>query len=78
MEAGGISLDVNGERRQTGDLNQMIWSLREQIAFLSGLFELQSGDLILTGTPAGVGAVQRGDTLVGRVDGLETLNVTVQ
>ncbi|MEL6290361.1 MAG: fumarylacetoacetate hydrolase family protein [Pseudomonadota bacterium] len=78
METGSISLDVNGERRQTGDLNQMIWSLREQIAFLSGLFQLRSGDLILTGTPAGVGSVQRGDTLVGRVDGLETLNVTVR
>ena len=76
-EKGAIWLEVNGTRRQEGDLAQMIWSIPEQIAYLSGLFELRPGDLILTGTPAGVSAVQRGDVLKGHVDGLPELNVTV-
>ena len=75
--AGEISLDVNGERRQTGDLSHMIWSLPQQIAFLSGLFELQAGDLIMTGTPSGVGPVKRGDKLHGAVAGVGELDVTV-
>jgi len=74
---GAIWLDVNGERRQEGDLAQMIWSIPEQIAYLSGLFELHAGDIILTGTPAGVDACQRGDKLVGHVDGLPDLVVSV-
>lgn len=74
---GEISLDVNGERRQTGNLNQMIWTLPQQIAFLSGLFELRPGDLIFTGTPAGVGSVVKGDRLHGRAEGVGELNVTV-
>ena len=76
-DKGAIWLEVNGERRQEGDLAQMIWSIPEQIAYLSGLFELQPGDLILTGTPAGVSAVQRGDVLKGHVDGLPELDVKV-
>jgi len=76
-DRGEIWLDVNGERRQSGDLSQMIWSVPEQISFLSGLFELRAGDLIMTGTPAGVGPVSRGDTMVGQVCGLETLKVEV-
>ncbi len=76
-DKGAIWLDVNGTRRQEGDLAQMIWSVPEQIAYLSTLFELRAGDLILTGTPAGVGAVQRGDILKGHVDGLPELNVKV-
>ena len=75
--SGEITLDLNGERRQTGDLSQMIWSIPEQIAYLSSLFELRAGDLIFTGTPAGVGSVSKGDKLVGRVAGLPTLEVTV-
>lgn len=75
--AGAIWLDVNGARRQTGDLAQMIWKVPEVIAYLSGLFTLAPGDLILTGTPAGVGAVQRGDVLLGHVDGVGDLRVTV-
>ena len=55
----------------------MIWKIPEQIAYLSGLFEMRAGDLILTGTPAGVNAVQRGDVLKGHVDGLPELNVRV-
>jgi len=72
-----ITLDVNGERRQESTIAQMIWNIPETIAYLSGLFELQPGDLIFTGTPAGVGAVVAGDVMVGRVDGLGELRVEV-
>ena len=75
--AGAITLDVNGERRQEGDLNQMIWKVPEVIAVLSEYFELRPGDLILTGTPSGVGAVERGDLLEGRIEGVGTLTVTI-
>jgi fumarylpyruvate hydrolase len=74
---GAIWLDVNGVRKQTGDLSQMIWDIPHQIAFLSGLFELKAGDLIFTGTPSGVGAVKRGDRLKGHVDHVGDLDVTV-
>ncbi|NDW03122.1 fumarylacetoacetate hydrolase family protein [Jiella pacifica] len=75
--AGAITLAVNGETRQSGDLSQMIWKTGEVIAHLSGLFELAPGDLIMTGTPAGVGAVVRGDRLEGTVEGVGTLVVMV-
>jgi fumarylpyruvate hydrolase len=74
---GAIWVDVNGERRQTGDLAQMIWDVPHQIQFLSGLFELKAGDLIFTGTPAGVGALKKGDKLKGHVDGVADLEVVV-
>ena len=74
---GAIWLEVNGQRKQTGDLNQMIWDIPHQIEFLSGLFALKAGDLIFTGTPAGVGAVKTGDKLKGHVDGVGDLDVTV-
>jgi len=74
---GAIWLDVNGVRKQTGDLSQMIWDIPHQIAFLSGLFDLKAGDLIFTGTPAGVGAVTKGDRLKGHVDHVGDLDVTV-
>ena len=74
---GAIWIDVNGERRQTGDLAQMIWDIPHQIAFLSGLFKLAAGDLIFTGTPAGVGATKPGDRLHGHVDGIGDLEVRV-
>lgn len=74
---GAIWIDVNGERRQTGDLSQMIWSIPNQIAFLSGLFALTAGDLIFTGTPAGVGSTKRGDKLHGHIDGVGDLEVIV-
>nr|WP_207140334.1 fumarylacetoacetate hydrolase family protein [Rhodovibrio salinarum] len=76
-DAGAIWLDVNGERRQEGDLVQMIWKVPEMIAILSGLFTLQPGDLIMTGTPAGVGPVQRGDRLHGHVAGIGALEVAI-
>ena len=76
-QAGEIRLDVNGQRRQQGDLAQMIWSVPEIIAALSRLFTLAPGDLILTGTPAGVGPVDRGDRLVGRIAAIGELHVEV-
>ena len=75
--AGEIWLDVNGQRRQTGDLNQMIWKVDETIAYLSGLFTLAPGDLIYTGTPSGVGAIVRGDVMKGFVSGVGSLEVKV-
>jgi fumarylpyruvate hydrolase len=76
-DAGAVTLDVNGARRQEGDLNQMIWKVPEMIAILSEYFELQPGDLIMTGTPAGVGAVERGDVMVARVAGVGEVTVRV-
>ena len=75
--AGAIRLKVNGTLKQEGDLNQMIWKVPEAISYLSGLFRLAPGDLIMTGTPSGVGAVKRGDMLEGHVDGIGDLKVTV-
>jgi fumarylpyruvate hydrolase len=75
--SGAVTLDINGERRQTGDLNQMIWKVPEMISYLSGLFTLAAGDIIFAGTPSGVGPVKRGDKLVGRVAGVGTLEVRV-
>lgn len=72
-----IWLNVNGARRQHGALADMIWNVPEIIAELSTLFELKPGDLIFTGTPAGVAALQAGDRLAGGVDGLESLTVTL-
>jgi fumarylpyruvate hydrolase len=74
---GAITLDVNGERRQTGDLADMIWPVADIIAELSQLFLLQPGDLIFTGTPAGVGAVKREDRLHGEIAKLAPLDVVV-
>jgi len=74
---GAITLDVNGTRRQQGDLNQMIWKAPEMIAILSQYFVLRPGDLLMTGTPSGVGAVQRGDIMHGRVAGVGEITVTV-
>ncbi len=76
-QSAAITLKINGEQRQAGDLNQMIWKVPETIAYLSSLFVLQPGDLIYTGTPAGVGAVKRGDLLQGNVDGVGTISVKV-
>jgi fumarylpyruvate hydrolase len=76
-DKGAIWFKVNGETRQHGDLNQMIWKTAEQISILSRYFELQPGDLIMTGTPAGVGAIQRGDRLEGYVEGVCGLKLAV-
>ena len=74
---GGVWLEVNGAPRQRGDLAQLIWKIPEMIAYLSTLFTLAPGDLIFTGTPAGVGPVERGDVLKGAVEGVGTLSVRV-
>ena len=76
-DRGAVWLDVNGERRQEGDLAQLIWKVPETIACLSGLFTLSAGDLIFSGTPSGVGPVARGDRLHGHVDGVGDLEVEV-
>ena len=76
-DTGAVWLKVNGENRQNGDLNQMIWKVPEIIAYLSGLFTVSPGDLIYTGTPAGVGATVRGDTLHGGVAGVAELEISV-
>jgi len=75
--AGRVWLDVNGETRQEGDLNQLIWKVPEMIAYLSGLFTLAPGDLIFSGTPAGVAAVQRGDRMTGGVEGVAEIDIEV-
>lgn len=75
--SGEVSLSVNGEVKQKGDLSELIWSCAEVIAVLSSHYELKPGDLIYTGTPAGVGPVVAGDRLVGRVDGLPDLEISI-
>ena len=77
LSAGAIALEVNGTLRQDGDLAQMIWKVPEIIAYLSRYFRLAAGDVILTGTPAGVGPVVRGDRMEARIAGLEPLSVRV-
>jgi len=76
-DRGLIELSVNGAVRQQGNLDQMIWKVPEMVSYLSGLFTLEPGDLIFSGTPAGVAAVARGDKLSGRVDGVGELNIVV-
>ena len=75
--AGRILLEVNGAVRQDGDLDQMIWKVPEMIAFLSEHFALAGGDVILSGTPAGVGPVHRGDRMRMTIDGLGEMTVRV-
>ena len=77
LTKGSVTLEVNGQPKQKGDLNQMIWKIPEMISYLSDYFRLAPGDLIMSGTPAGVGAVKRGDTLLGKVEGVGELKVKV-
>ena len=76
-EKGGIWLKVNGQSRQSGDLSQMTWKVAEVIANLSSYIGLMPGDLIFTGTPAGVSTVVRGDVLEGGIEGLGELKITL-
>jgi fumarylpyruvate hydrolase len=73
---GAIWLKVNGKVTQKGDLSEMIWNVPETIAYLSKLITLRPGDIIMSGTPAGVGPVQRGDKLEGHVEGVGDLAVS--
>ena len=75
--SGAITFAVNGVPRQAGDLGDMIWSIEEIIAELSTLYELMPGDLIYTGTPAGVGALVLGDVGEGRIEGLGDLRIEI-
>ena len=77
LEEGAITLKVNGELRQEGDLNQLIWKVPEMISYLSEYFELAAGDVIMSGTPSGVGPVVRGDTMEIAIDGLGSMTVKV-
>ena len=77
LTRGAIVLSVNGATRQSSDLSAMIWSVAEQIAELSKGSELKAGDMIFSGTPAGVGPVVRGDRLVGHIDGLPDLKIRI-
>ena len=77
LDSGAITLKVNGELRQQGDLNQLIWKTSEMISYLSEYFELAAGDVIMTGTPSGVGPVVKGDVMEMEIAGLGSLTVTV-
>ena len=74
---GTISLKVNGQVKQSANLNQMIWSVAEQVSKLSEAFELMPGDIIYSGTPENVGPVVRGDIMEGHIDGLPDIRVKV-
>jgi fumarylpyruvate hydrolase len=74
---GAIRLKVDGKMRQEGNLNQLIWKVPEIISYLSGYFTLRAGDLIMTGTPSGVAAVERGNVLEGHIDGIGDVRTKV-
>lgn len=74
---GRVELLVNGEIKQEGDLNQMIWKVPEMISYLSDYFELEAGDVIMSGTPAGVGPIVRGDVMQVNIEGINSLTVNV-
>lgn len=77
LQRGRIALEVNGALRQQGDIADMIWKIPEIIAELSTYFELAAGDLIYSGTPAGVGPIGRGDKLLGSIEGIGTLSFSI-
>lgn len=74
---GRVELQVNGEVKQEGDLNQMIWKVPEMISYLSDYFILAAGDVILSGTPAGVGPIVKGDVMKVSVGGLGSMDIKV-
>jgi fumarylpyruvate hydrolase len=77
LETGAISLSVNGETKQSADIADLIWPVADVIVFLSALYKLEPGDLIYTGTPAGVGAVVPGDQMVVAIAGLTSTEIEV-
>jgi fumarylpyruvate hydrolase len=76
--AGAITLTIDGQVRQSGDLSDMIWSVAEIIASLSTYVAVAAGDLIFTGTPAGVGPIQRGELVRGMIAGIDPVEVTFE
>lgn len=76
-DSGRIWLEVNGAPRQSGDLSELIWSVPELISILSRYFKLMPGDLIFTGTPAGVGALEPGDRVTGGVEGVGEIAIEI-
>ena len=76
-DKGAITLSVNGTVRQKGDLSEQIWNVSEAIAYLSGFVTLKPGDLIMTGTPSGVGAVVKGDVLEGAIEGVGSVRTSI-
>jgi fumarylpyruvate hydrolase len=78
IDSASIHLQVNGQDRQRSTIAKLIWNIAETIEQLSGAWALQPGDLIFTGTPEGVGAVVRGDTLEGAIDGLQGIRVRIE
>ena len=76
-DKGAITLSVNGTVRQKGDLSEQIWNVSEAIAYLSGFVTLKPGDLIMTGTPSGVGAVVKGDVLEGAIEGVGHVRTSI-
>ncbi len=75
--SGFIRLTVNGETKQNADLRELIWSIPEIISYVSKFYRLEPGDLIYSGTPAGVGPVKPGDQLVVSIEGLSDLRITI-
>jgi len=77
LDKGELAMTVNGQPRQKSDLDKLIWNIREIIADLSLFYHLQPGDLIFTGTPEGVGALQPGDRIEGSVAGVGEITLTI-
>ena len=77
LDKGALAMNVNGSQRQVSDLSKLIWNIPELIADLSKFYHLQPGDLIFTGTPEGVGPLQSGDRIEGRVDGVGTIALDI-
>lgn len=77
LDNGAVILKVNDEIKQEGDLNQMIWKVPEMISYLSDYFELAAGDVIMSGTPSGVGPISKGDVMELSVEGLGSMTIPV-
>ncbi len=77
LDSGRVELKVNDEVKQEGDLNQMIWKVPEMISYLSDYFEMAAGDVILSGTPSGVGPIVKGDVMQVSVEGLGSMRIPV-